>query len=219
MADLYVYQRFVVGKCSPQTKKSKSTMLNAAALGLTGEGGEFADQIKKILFHAHPLTRELRDKLVLEVGDVLFYCALAAEALDVDLDTIIQANMEKLNNRYPNGFDSAISQKRYADAIGEPIKGSPVEAASTDEVRQQLAALQERRAHAAAEGGATEQPLVPVRITETVTREAGAEALGLGEPPNSQNVDFPRGYAIGGVASRRSFTESGRQLEQDEGER
>lgn len=86
-------------------------LLNAA-LGLTGESGEFADHVKKMQFHGHVLDR---DAVIKELGDVLWYCALAAHALEVDLDTVARRNLAKLAARYPAGFDPVRSQHRPAD--------------------------------------------------------------------------------------------------------
>lgn len=76
--------------------------LQNAVMGLAGEAGECVDLLKKHLFQGHELNE---DKLLDEVGDVLWYAALAAEALHVTLDDIMARNVEKLEERYPNGFD------------------------------------------------------------------------------------------------------------------
>ncbi|WP_322816096.1 nucleoside triphosphate pyrophosphohydrolase family protein [Chloroflexus sp.] len=83
--------------------------LTNAALGLSGEAGEFADTVKKHLFHGHPLNRE---ELLKELGDILWYAALVCDALDVRLSTVMAANIEKLRRRYPEGFSSERSQQR-----------------------------------------------------------------------------------------------------------
>lgn len=86
-------------------------MLNVS-MGLTGESGEFCDIIKKVLFHGHPLTEELRDKLKLELGDIRFYTAWGATLLGCTTEEIDQMNMDKLDARYPNGFSSQKSVER-----------------------------------------------------------------------------------------------------------
>lgn len=80
-----------------------------AALGLAGESGEVADLIKKVEFQGHILDE---DKLVEELGDVLWYVALAAETLGVPLEDIMRRNIDKLWSRYPAGFDPERSQHR-----------------------------------------------------------------------------------------------------------
>lgn len=75
--------------------------LACAALGLTGEAGEFADLIKKVAYHGHALDKV---KAAKELGDVLWYLALAANRLGFGLDAIGAMNIAKLRERYPEGF-------------------------------------------------------------------------------------------------------------------
>jgi NTP pyrophosphatase (non-canonical NTP hydrolase) len=83
--------------------------LKCAALGLAGEAGELANKIKKTFYHEHPLDT---DDLVLELGDCLWYIALAAAALDVPLSEIAERNILKLARRYPEGFSPERSLHR-----------------------------------------------------------------------------------------------------------
>lgn len=85
-----------------QYPDARQRLINGA-MGLCGEAGEAIDIVKKHVFHDHPLDR---DALLRELGDVLWYAALTAEALDTDLDAIMALNIEKLRMRYPNGFDA-----------------------------------------------------------------------------------------------------------------
>lgn len=98
------YQRLAM-----RTATSKCRDMANAALGLTGEAGEVADEIKKFLFHGHPLNPE---KVVKELGDVLWYVALMADLLNVSLDFVMEHNIEKLKRRYPDGFDPVRSINR-----------------------------------------------------------------------------------------------------------
>ena len=76
--------------------------LTLAALGLTGESGEVADHVKKALFQGHAIDP---DHIAKELGDILWYIALACDAVGYSLDEVMQLNVEKLRKRYPNGFD------------------------------------------------------------------------------------------------------------------
>ncbi len=87
------------------------TRLTMAALGAAGESGEFADMVKKFMFHDHALDRE---KMKLELGDILWYITEAAAALGYTLEEVAQANIEKLQRRYPEGFDPERSKNRGA---------------------------------------------------------------------------------------------------------
>ena len=92
-----------------RTAKPECRVLSNVGLGLAGEAGEVADEIKKHLHHKHPLNKE---KIVKELGDVCWYVALAATVLGVDLDVIMQINIDKLKARYPEGFDPEKSLHR-----------------------------------------------------------------------------------------------------------
>jgi NTP pyrophosphatase (non-canonical NTP hydrolase) len=83
--------------------------IECAAMGLCGEAGEFADLLKKHLYHGHPLDH---DRATKELGDVLWYVALACERLGVSLEAVAGANIEKLLKRYPDGFSSEASLRR-----------------------------------------------------------------------------------------------------------
>lgn len=70
-------------------------------LGLTGEAGETADKIKKILRDKEGvLSEEDREAVAKELGDVLWYIAGVARYLGVELETVARGNLEKLESRY-----------------------------------------------------------------------------------------------------------------------
>lgn len=69
-------------------------------LGLSGEAGEVADKVKKVLRdQGGVFSEEAIDSLKLELGDVLWYVAQLASELGLDLEQIAQANLEKLASR------------------------------------------------------------------------------------------------------------------------
>lgn len=84
------------------------------ALGLCGESGEVADMVKKCFMQGHDLDFE---HLAKELGDVLWYVAETATAIDMDLNTIAKMNIQKLNERYPDGFSADRSQNRQEGDI------------------------------------------------------------------------------------------------------
>ena len=57
----------------------------------------------------HDLDRE---KLAKELGDVAWYLAETAYALDLSLEQILRGNLDKLQKRYPKGFDADRSINR-----------------------------------------------------------------------------------------------------------
>ncbi len=83
-----------------RTAGPRSNLINAV-LGLCGESGEVADIVKKHEFQGHVMDRE---KLIEELGDVLWYLSEAARSIDVDLADIAKKNIHKLSLRYPDGF-------------------------------------------------------------------------------------------------------------------
>lgn len=83
------------------TAAGRERLINAA-LGLAGESGEFADAVKKQIYHPHCDVGAM--ELAMELGDILWYLALAADALGYDLEFIAAQNLDKLSKRYPAGF-------------------------------------------------------------------------------------------------------------------
>lgn len=71
-------------------------------MGLNGEAGEALDILKKHLFQGHELDEA---HLAKELGDVAWYLAVSADALGYPLETILQMNVDKLRERYPDGFE------------------------------------------------------------------------------------------------------------------
>lgn len=91
--------------------KSEDLILNGI-LGLCGETGEVSDLIKKYMFQGHDLNEE---KIINELGDVCWYIAIMATGLNVDLETVMKKNIEKLMKRYPDGFAAEKSINRKDD--------------------------------------------------------------------------------------------------------
>ena len=101
------YQKLAMTTLNPELSK-KDVLINGV-MGLCGESGEAIDIVKKWLAQGHELDHE---KLKKELGDICWYLAETATALDCDLEEIMAANIEKLKKRYPEGFDSSRSQNR-----------------------------------------------------------------------------------------------------------
>lgn len=73
-------------------------------LGLSGEAGELANQVKKVLRDdGFTVSEERKAKLLDELGDVLWYVANMALELGVDLDHLARKNLEKLAQRKEQG--------------------------------------------------------------------------------------------------------------------
>ena len=101
------YQKMALSTLNPAL--GKQDVLINGVMGLCGESGEAIDIVKKHLAQGHPLDRE---GLIKELGDVAWYLAENAYALDVSLDEVFQRNIDKLKARYPEGFDARRSVER-----------------------------------------------------------------------------------------------------------
>ncbi len=104
--DIAEYTKEVNRTCGIEDPRE---LLILAALGIAGESGEVVDALKKVLYHSHELdVVELRK----ELGDLLWYIVLLCDTIGLSLDDVMQANVEKLQERYPQGFDPERSQRR-----------------------------------------------------------------------------------------------------------
>ena len=88
---------------------SKKDMLINGVMGLNGESGEVIDLVKKHLFHYHDLDKE---KIIKELGDVLWYIAEVCTSLDIDMSEVMEKNIDKLSKRYKDGFSKEASVNR-----------------------------------------------------------------------------------------------------------
>lgn len=99
--DFNKYQKFAE---STAIYPNKGKNVLYVALGLCGETGEVAEKVKKFFRDSEAkMTPEIRDNLVTEMGDVLWYLSSMATELGVDLSNVAEKNMEKLTGRKENG--------------------------------------------------------------------------------------------------------------------
>ena len=101
------YQKLAMTTLNPALSK-KDILINSV-MGLCGESGEAIDIVKKWLAQGHELNKA---QLAKELGDIAWYLAEAATALDLPLEEIFQANIDKLKKRYPEGFEVSRSLTR-----------------------------------------------------------------------------------------------------------
>lgn len=106
------YQKLAMSTLNKELDK-KDILINSV-MGLCGESGEAIDIVKKWLAQGHDLDK---DHLAKELGDIAWYLAEAATALDLSLEDILQANLDKLKKRYPQGFDKKNSIHRKTDDL------------------------------------------------------------------------------------------------------
>lgn len=101
------YQQLAMTTLNPALSR-KEVLINSV-MGLCGESGEAIDIVKKWMAQGHALDKE---HLARELGDIAWYLAEAATALEIPLEDVLRANLEKLEKRYPDGFDSQKSLVR-----------------------------------------------------------------------------------------------------------
>ena len=97
------YQSFIESLNLLNGEGSNINRLTTAAVGISAEGGEFMEIVKKMVFQGKPWNADNREHLIIELGDVLWYVAQACMALEVSFDDVVAGNVEKLKKRYPGG--------------------------------------------------------------------------------------------------------------------
>jgi NTP pyrophosphatase (non-canonical NTP hydrolase) len=131
--DLSKYSHFVDAVTSPTSKDLElwvvelrriaeaginPSLLNTGSIGMVGESGEFSEIVKKINWHQKPITPELLSHMKKELGDVIFYWMMCCQALGLDPNDVIGANVDKLKNRYPEGeFSAYRAENRSVDDV------------------------------------------------------------------------------------------------------
>jgi NTP pyrophosphatase (non-canonical NTP hydrolase) len=93
----------------PNTEFSQ---LLTASIGMQAESGEFSEVIKKIIFQGKEFNEQERFHLMRELGDVLWYWVQGCTALGYTPQQVMEENINKLEKRYPNGFEVTRSEVR-----------------------------------------------------------------------------------------------------------
>jgi len=69
-------------------------------LGVSGEAGELAEKIKKVLRHKSGIVDDTtKESIKKEMGDLLWYLANLGIELGIELDDVATTNLEKLSSR------------------------------------------------------------------------------------------------------------------------
>jgi|TARA_R100001460_G_scaffold19266_1_gene40312 NTP pyrophosphatase (non-canonical NTP hydrolase) len=92
----------------------KNKAMEYLTLGLTGEAGEIANKVKKFIRDGAAQDEYLAKRIEIgyEIGDVLWYCAVLAEELDMNLGHIMENNLQKLADRKKRGTLSGSGDNR-----------------------------------------------------------------------------------------------------------
>lgn len=110
------YQKFASRGILPATLEREPVI--GFALGLAGEAGEVADDIKKKYFHGRDIDSE---HTIEELGDVMWYVANLATQYNISLNEILERNVNKLTKRYPAMYGNKPSPLKQS---GQPIGGN-----------------------------------------------------------------------------------------------
>lgn len=116
MNDTDSYTDLALKTLNKDVFEQKDLILNAS-LGLSGEVGEVNDIIKKYMYHGHKLDDDMKEKIILELGDVCWYVALMAWAIDkTKFEDVLNKNIAKLEKRYHGEFSTEKSVNRKDDS-------------------------------------------------------------------------------------------------------
>ena len=91
---------------------SQPQRLLTGGIGICSEGGDLLDLVKKVLFQGKEPTPELRKKIKLELGDVMWYVQQVLIWGGWSLNEVLAENTKKLSGRYPEGFSVDKSENR-----------------------------------------------------------------------------------------------------------
>ena len=97
--------------------ESSQANLIHAALGIATEGGEFTTEVKRHAIYSKELSPAMRQHMLEELGDLMWYIALAVTHLGSDLGAVAAANIEKLKERFPEKYTDQAAEAR-ADKSG-----------------------------------------------------------------------------------------------------
>lgn len=104
------YQALAMQTCA---NKSYASMLLHGILGLVSEAGEVAGVEQKV-YQGHRFDVE---QLKRELGDCLWMIAEICESQGYTIDDVMQTNIAKISERYPNGFSTERSLNRKVDDL------------------------------------------------------------------------------------------------------
>ena len=104
--ELNEYQKLC--KLTARKSESKEEDLCNWGLGISGEAGDIASCIKKLVFHKN---ESIKDGIKENLGDAMWYAAMICNSLDWSFEEILNDNIKKLKSRYPQGFTEKDAQR------------------------------------------------------------------------------------------------------------
>jgi NTP pyrophosphatase (non-canonical NTP hydrolase) len=85
-------------------------------MAIPGEAGELADAIKKHIIYDKPLDVM---NVIEELGDLMFFITALMNKMNLSMENVLQANVVKLNKRYPALQYSDSAAQARLDKVGE----------------------------------------------------------------------------------------------------
>lgn len=96
------------------------------AMGVSSDAGELVDALKKHTIYGKDLDVT---NVIEEIGDVLWFCALIANTLELNIEYIMKINILKLQNRYPEKYTDeaaiALADKSTDNNLDSPGDETP----------------------------------------------------------------------------------------------
>jgi NTP pyrophosphatase (non-canonical NTP hydrolase) len=121
--DILTYQREAAATKSnvfyPPNNQAAIDALHAA-MGACTEAGELLDQFKKVLFYGKQIDLVNLDE---EIGDILWYIAIYANARGTTIEALAELNNKKLTTRFPDKFTEFHANNRDLDAERQVLEG------------------------------------------------------------------------------------------------
>jgi len=118
------YMKNVKRSESPNFKMISKRLIHGA-IGICTEAGELTDVLKKALFYNRTLDYIDLWKLEEEIGDIFWYLGLMCDELGVTFEEVMDKNIKKLKERYPNQFTEEDEQNRDYQREKEAAEEKP----------------------------------------------------------------------------------------------
>jgi NTP pyrophosphatase (non-canonical NTP hydrolase) len=109
------YNDFVDGLCKAMPTVAEE--LHHATTGMSGEAGELLDITKKLWIYEKPVTQDVVEHMIEELGDLRWYYQAALNELGLTDEDIQAFNKRKLLKRYPGGVYTNQAAQARADKV------------------------------------------------------------------------------------------------------
>jgi len=103
-----------------RASQKRNVRLLHSAMGLSTEANELVDQMKKVIFYGKELDVT---NFIEEVGDALWYLAVACDELGVSFEEVMELNINKLKARYGNKFTEDAALNRDLETERKILEG------------------------------------------------------------------------------------------------